>query len=137
MPSHLFAAKGAALNAKEECSFTLDDLLKEFESDIQLAVEVERMEPLFKDEKEYDEFIEEHNQFKVKKADLATYSGKCYLGIDAGSTTTKQVQGKRRSCSGRGRFAGRGKGGMVQWNKHGAVKGARQDAGSSRDCGQC
>ena len=87
--SHLFAAKGAALNAKEECSFTLDDLLKEFESDIQLAVEVERMEPLFKDEKEYDEFIEEHNQFKVKKADLATYSGKCYLGIDAGSTTTK------------------------------------------------
>ena len=48
-----------------------------------------------------------------------------------------QVQGKRRSCSGRGRFAGRGKGGMVQWNKHGAVKGAKQDAGDSRDCGQC
>ena len=47
------------------------------------------MEPLFKDEQEYDAFIKEHNQFKVKKADLATYSGKCYLGIDAGSTTTK------------------------------------------------
>ncbi len=26
---------------------------------------------------------------KLKKADLATYNGKCYLGIDAGSTTTK------------------------------------------------
>ena len=50
--------------------------------DIKLAVEVERMEPLFKDEQEYDAFIKEHNQFKVKKADLATYSGKCYLGID-------------------------------------------------------
>ena len=87
--SHLFAAKGAALNAKEECFFTMDELLKEFESDIKLAVEVERMEPLFKDEQEYDAFIKEHNQFKVKKADLATYSGKCYLGIDAGSTTTK------------------------------------------------
>ena len=87
--SHLFAAKGAALNAKEECFFTMDELLKEFESDIKLAVEVERMEPLFKNEQEYDAFIKEHNQFKVKKADLATYSGKCYLGIDAGSTTTK------------------------------------------------
>lgn len=38
---------------REECFFTMDELLKEFESDIKLAVEVERMEPLFKDEQEY------------------------------------------------------------------------------------
>ena len=29
------------------------------------------------------------NKAKVKKGDLASYSGNCYLGIDSGSTTTK------------------------------------------------
>ncbi len=87
--SHLFAATGAALNASEDVSLLLDDLLGEFNSDIQLKAEVGRMEPLFRDQKEYDEFIEKHNRFVVKKSDLASYHGKCYLGIDAGSTTTK------------------------------------------------
>lgn len=87
--SHLFAATGAALNAKEECALSMDELLSYFDSEIKLAVEVERLEPLFKDQAEYDEFIEDHNRFQVKKRDLATYRGKCYLGIDAGSTTTK------------------------------------------------
>ncbi|MBQ9157489.1 MAG: 2-hydroxyglutaryl-CoA dehydratase, partial [Eubacterium sp.] len=87
--SHLFAATGAALNAKEDNQIALDDLLKYFESDIRLAVEVERLEPLFKDQKAYDDFIADHNRFTVKKADLASYEGRCYLGIDAGSTTTK------------------------------------------------
>ncbi|MCI5945089.1 MAG: 2-hydroxyacyl-CoA dehydratase [Eubacterium sp.] len=87
--SHLFAATGAALNAKEDCTVSLDALLKEFESEIKLSVEVERLEPLFKDQAEYDAFIREHNRFAVKKKELSTYEGKCYLGIDAGSTTTK------------------------------------------------
>ncbi len=30
-----------------------------------------------------------HSQNQVKKGDLATYQGKAFLGIDAGSTTTK------------------------------------------------
>ncbi len=87
--SHLFAAVGAALNAKQYCSMDFDELLSYFESEMHLAVEVERLEPLFKDEAEYDAFIKEHNRFNVKKGDLSTYKGKCYLGIDAGSTTTK------------------------------------------------
>ncbi len=87
--SHLFAASGAAMNAKQYCSMTLQDLLDDFNSDIELTVEVERMEPLFKDEEEYNEFIREHNRFNIKRAPLSTYHGKCYLGIDAGSTTTK------------------------------------------------
>ena len=87
--SHLFAATGAALNAKQYCALPLDELLSYFESEIKLAVEVERLEPLFKDEQEYDAFIQDHNQFSVKKGKLATYKGNCYLGIDAGSTTTK------------------------------------------------
>ena len=87
--SHLFAAVGAALNAKQYCSMDFDELLSYFESEMHLAVEVERLEPLFKDEAEYDAFIKEHNRFNVKKGNLSTYKGKCYLGIDAGSTTTK------------------------------------------------
>ncbi len=87
--SHLFAASGAAMNAKQYCEMKLQDLLDDLYSDIQLAVEVERLDPLFKDKEEYDEFIKEHNQYTVKKGDLSTYEGKCFLGIDAGSTTTK------------------------------------------------
>ena len=47
------------------------------------------MEPLFKDEAEYDSFLKDHSVHSVKKADLKSYEGKCFLGIDAGSTTTK------------------------------------------------
>ena len=54
-----------------------------------MEFEVERMEPLFKDQSDFDTFIERHNKHKVKTADLATYEGNAYLGIDAGSTTTK------------------------------------------------
>ena len=87
--SHLFAATGAALNAKEDCTLSLDELLEYFKSDIKLAIEVERMQPLFADQKAYDDFTRDHNRFSVKKGSLSTYEGKCYLGIDAGSTTTK------------------------------------------------
>ena len=36
-------------------------------------------------------FLKRHKDFDVKTADLKTYSGKAYLGIDEGSTTTKIV----------------------------------------------
>ena len=47
------------------------------------------MEPLFKDQAEYDAFIEDHGHNHVRSGNLSTYEGNCYLGIDAGSTTTK------------------------------------------------
>ena len=47
------------------------------------------MEPLFKDQADYDEFTTRHGNNHVKTGDLSTYKGNCYLGIDAGSTTTK------------------------------------------------
>ncbi len=87
--SHLFAATGAAMNAKQYCAMRLKDLLDDFRADIELKAEIDRLEPLFKDQKEYDAFIEDHNRFNVKRGDLSTYKGDCYLGIDAGSTTTK------------------------------------------------
>ena len=87
--SHLFAAIGSALNAKEEVSFAINELTDRLSSGIKMDFEVERMEPLFSSQKEYDGFCERHNSHRVKTAPLETYTGNCYLGIDAGSTTTK------------------------------------------------
>ena len=54
-----------------------------------MEFEVERMEPLFKDQAEYDAFLDRHGNNHVTTGDIASYKGDCYLGIDAGSTTTK------------------------------------------------
>lgn len=52
---------------------------------------------LFKDEEEYAVFRARHDQAKVPQGDLASYTGPLYIGIDAGSTTTKlAVIGKNR-----------------------------------------
>ena len=47
------------------------------------------MQPLFENKQEYDDFTYKHGKHHVKKGNLASYKGNCYLGIDAGSTTTK------------------------------------------------
>ncbi len=48
-------------------------------------------EPLFRSRSEYEAFIERHKAHDLPFADLHTASGDAYLGIDAGSTTTKLV----------------------------------------------
>ena len=87
--SHLFAAIGSALSYKENSETTLSSLLSRLSNGIKMEFEVARLEPLFEDEKAYDDFIERHGSNHVQTADLASYKGDCYLGIDAGSTTTK------------------------------------------------
>ena len=87
--SHLFAAIGSALNAKEEVFYTMEEMVGKLSSDIKMEFEVERMEPLFASETEYEDFKVRHSRHHIATADLATYKGNCYLGIDAGSTTTK------------------------------------------------
>ena len=87
--SHLFAAIGSALNYKEDSITTLSSLKEKLSSDLHMEFEVARMQPLFEDQAEYDEFLNRHRGHNIKTADLASYQGSCYLGIDAGSTTTK------------------------------------------------
>ena len=87
--SHLFAAVGAAMVSKEEPVLSIDKMIEDLSSGIKMEFEVKRMDPLFKDEDDYRQFTERHNQFKVKRGDLSNYKGNCFLGIDAGSTTTK------------------------------------------------
>ena len=87
--SHLFAAIGSAMNAKEEVAYTMEEMVLKLSSDIKMEFEVERMEPLFSSTAEYESFRSRHGKHHVQTADLASYRGNCYLGIDAGSTTTK------------------------------------------------
>ena len=87
--SHLFAASGAAMNSEGKGATTIGALLKKLSGEIKIEFEVTRMEPLFKDETDYNEFIEKHNVHSVKKGDISTYEGNVFLGVDAGSTTTK------------------------------------------------
>ena len=87
--SHLFAAIGSALNSKKETSVSLLELKDRLRNSIKLEFEVERMEPLFATEEDYKAFDERQSSYRVKTGDLVSYKGNCYLGIDAGSTTTK------------------------------------------------
>ena len=87
--SHLFAAIGSALNAKEEHITSLSDMIDRLSGGISMEFEVERMEPLFESQDAYNSFLDRHAKAQVKKGDLASYSGNCFMGIDAGSTTTK------------------------------------------------
>ena len=87
--SHLFAAVGSAMNYKENITFPVSHIIEKLSGKIKLDFEVERMEPLFSDHAAYDSFSERHASHKVETGDLSAYEGNCYLGIDAGSTTTK------------------------------------------------
>ena len=87
--SHLFAAIGSALNAKDDVFYTMEEMAGKLSSDIKMEFEVERMEPLFASQEEFDAFQTRHSQHHVTTGDLSSYKGNCYLGIDAGSTTTK------------------------------------------------
>ncbi len=87
--SHLFAAVGSAMNYSEDVCVPVEDIIARLKGKIKLEFEVERMEPLFENQFAYDEFTKRHSSHHVKTADIASYKGNCYLGIDAGSTTTK------------------------------------------------
>ena len=86
--SHLFAAMGAALLSDKE-EIELSSLISRLEAGVTGSFEMPRLEPLFRDKAEYHAFCERHSRAVVAKADIAAYSGNCFLGIDAGSTTTK------------------------------------------------
>lgn len=88
--SQLFVSIGAALLSEKEKVTCLKDIVKKVENISNIKDDnVGRLEPLFKTEEEYKKFKDRHNKAVVKKATLGDYKGKAYLGIDAGSTTTK------------------------------------------------
>ena len=80
---------GAALYAShQKAAYTFDEfckLLKATHSTGKVSTEP----PLFADNDELDAFLARHTRADVKRTDSASYTGKAYLGIDCGSTTTK------------------------------------------------
>lgn len=86
-----FAAIGAALCSEEYEAKPFDALLKKLEESVDATSTVDTMPPLFTDLSEYDAFLTRHNAKRPPEADAATYVGDAYLGIDAGSTTTKMA----------------------------------------------
>lgn len=90
--AHLLVATGAAYASVETPVISdteLKDKLKDFKN--AKYTEGKTLPPLFKTQEAYEEFKERHDKDKVKRNDLKTYSGDAFLGIDAGSTTTKLV----------------------------------------------
>ena len=87
--SHLFAAIGSAVSSKKETAVSMSSMKERLKSHIKMDFEVARMEPLFASEHEYAKFQERHSRHEVTRGDFQAYKGNCFLGIDAGSTTTK------------------------------------------------
>lgn len=90
--AHLLVAKGAALDSLQAHPISSEklkskiEMLKNSHDDT-----TNPLAPLFKTNVEYEEFKARHEKDTVKKGDLATFKGNVFVGIDAGSTTTKLV----------------------------------------------
>ena len=90
--AHLLVAKGACLDSVQYNPISAEKL----KSKIELLrnyhdTTSDSLKPLFTIENEYKEFKERHSKHTVPKRDLSSFSGDCFLGIDAGSTTSKLV----------------------------------------------
>ncbi len=90
--AHLLVAKGAAMESKEAKPISVEklkakmELLKNYKDETE-----EFLKPLFTIDEEYKEFQKRHGKDRVKRKDLKNHKGNCFLGIDAGSTTSKLV----------------------------------------------
>jgi predicted CoA-substrate-specific enzyme activase len=88
--AQLYIAIGAALSSREERPVPFKSLMEKL---LQLNgssdIRSNRLEPLFSGDKEYREFKKRHAKTVVKRKSLSDFKGQCFLGIDAGSTTTK------------------------------------------------
>ena len=86
-----FVSLGAAIYSSNlEQVFKLDEFINKVR-DIDLSNKILHSAPLFETKEDYQNFLHEHNQIQVEYDDISTYKGKAYLGVDAGSTTTKLV----------------------------------------------
>lgn len=86
-----FMAFGCALHAKESSEpMAIDEVIERVKT-AKASDDIVTGEPLFTSKEEYNKFVDRHKACDLKYADINTYEGEAYLGIDAGSTTTKLV----------------------------------------------
>ena len=88
--AHLLVAKGAALDSLYNKPISIQKLKSKIDV-LKISQDNTTMPlaPLFSIDAEYEEFKKRHSKAKVKRKDIKDFSGDCYIGIDAGSTTTK------------------------------------------------
>jgi len=87
----VFVAYGCALFAKTGGNtFPISEALLRVKNAAP-AAEALTGRRLFESHKEYEDFIDRHKRHDLQYEDLKTYTGNAYLGVDAGSTTTKLV----------------------------------------------
>ena len=88
--AHLLVAKGAAIDSLDSDAFSKVVLEQKIQN---LRISQDNtskpLEPLFYNESEYEDFEKRHAKAKIGRNNLDNYEGDCFLGIDAGSTTTK------------------------------------------------
>lgn len=87
--SHLFAAMGAALESGGAEAVSMDGLIDRLDKGVEMAFELKRLDPLFATREDHQAFCARHSKAVVRRESLSGYRGDCFLGIDAGSTTTK------------------------------------------------
>ena len=88
--AHLLVAKGAALDSLNRNPVSVEKLKSKI-TVLRNSKDntTQPLSPLFSIDAEYDAFKERHSKAKVKTGKLEEFSGDCFIGIDAGSTTTK------------------------------------------------
>ncbi|MCR0360525.1 acyl-CoA dehydratase activase [[Clostridium] innocuum] len=87
-----FVALGSAVYAANEAvDFSYEELLEKMEAMAAKKIQTQGLPPLFESDEDYEEFKKRHTSASVERSDIHTYRGNAYLGIDAGSTTTKLV----------------------------------------------
>ncbi|MGI6450837.1 MAG: acyl-CoA dehydratase activase-related protein [Desulfitobacteriia bacterium] len=87
--AQFYVAMGAALASKQGSTCNFQSIYQNIAALHNLTSATTILQPLFANEQEYQEFKFRHNQNSVRTKPLAEVSGSCFLGIDAGSTTTK------------------------------------------------
>lgn len=88
--SEVYVAIGTALLAKKTQSLShIQELAQDLEAN--MIVEVKRMEALFEDEMQFEQFKTRHEANSVDQIDLKDAGTDLYVGIDAGSTTIKMA----------------------------------------------
>ena len=90
--AHLLVAKGATIESVAHSAISTQklkskmELLKKYKDNTD-----DHLKPLFTIDEEYKRFRIRHGKDTIKRKDLKAYKGKSFLGIDAGSTTSKLV----------------------------------------------
>ena len=86
-----YIAIGAALCASEKDTVSYEGLMEALINAQTNSSTIGSLPVLFESADAYDSFVKRHARASAEQADITAYRGDAYLGIDAGSTTTKMV----------------------------------------------